>query len=336
MKAAFIRTGLSIWSGDIVFFGGSLFGYCPRHCVFDKKTGEYKSIDLKPLAPFKEEYYDIARPNYKEREFSKLAEYDGIAVNVRQLDANLFTINLLKVAERKLYVANFALTTNAITSQDKFLQKVELSSERLLLIMGDSKQRQLGSISITGVALASFMKPQFETNPDTWYKDDLPMLDALKNPPQTDDLKPGLNCDIYRGAWSVMPDIAKLPLHSSIETKSFATTKSDWPENVIFSFEGYRKIDKEGQYDFMTMQPGGFAMHMDEDPIVFKPAVQWIASKYLFYSAILKPGLHKVRLELFTEEPWKQLEAHIKGPDDNNFKSVEGMVFHIQQGKRLE
>ena len=322
---------LPIWGGDLVFRGrrGYVFS------VFDTKTGKLQDSSLGVLeAP--SEYYDQATLDYKESDsFTMFAEYAGRALKMTQLDSNIFIMKILKLDDRKLYVTKFSLDRTAFDAKDRFLRGMELSSDRIFITLGNSKLEAQTSACVLGLGLSQFLKPEAET---AAKKENAPRaaktLEAAM-PLSADPMEPGLLCNLYKGAWRTLPDMSFMTATSSQKAKAFESPGLDWIEGAAFSFHGYFKAETEGEYKFLlSRSPAAFALHVDEEPACFKPCPVRHGSGFVFFNAILKPGYHKIRLDLMTDTPRKPMIVTVGLPGkDGNYRSVEGLVFQKPDGK---
>lgn len=316
--------------GDIVLQKNAL---AERYHVFDRNDGKVTEVDLTGIriAP---NHADMATPDHKNPETStRLTAYDGKAARVTQLDKDLFNIGILDLKSGKLFKTKFKLETRNVDPASRFIRDITLSGKRLYLILADSdyyyhngvhpSMGELTSACTLAIDLDLFMKPQFEAagrKDETTASSSSPEI-FIASTQEPADLKPGLMCDFYKGAWSRFPDTSSMkPTMSKVEP-SFKTPGLDWCDEAAFKFTGYIKIEKEGKYQFKTDTPfASCFLHID-------------GIRLNCHTLILKPGYHKIRLDLMTDTPGKAMSASIKTPGEKDWRSFEGMVFHSQNAK---
>jgi DUF1680 family protein len=93
------------------------------------------------------------------------------------------------------------------------------------------------------------------------------------------DLQPGLDYEYYHGAWTKLPDFAKLKVVQRGVVDGFDISKRKQDNEFGFVFSGYLKIPTDGDYYFATKSDDGSAMTLAGTEILRHDGIHALTSK---------------------------------------------------------
>jgi len=129
--------------------------------------------------------------------------------------------------------------------------------------------------------------------------------------------KPGLNANIYYGAFTGLPDFEKFKPAKSALTETVTSRLTDSVRNFALTFDGYVRIPEDGVYGIYLNSDDGSKLVLNDNEVIVNDAVLPRAVEKFEYLALGK-GFHKLHVEYFqttgrrptlrlsVEEPYKQ------------------------------
>jgi hypothetical protein len=124
----------------------------------------------------------------------------------------------------------------------------------------------------------------------------------------------GLNYKYYEGKWEKIPDFVNLKHVRS--GKTFEINLSEIkPKEDYFGvlFEGFIKIEKEGEYTFFIKSDDGSKLFLDNKELVNNDGIHGDTEKSSKIS--LKKGYHPVKIEFFEYTGDQSIQVSYKGPN---------------------
>ncbi len=116
----------------------------------------------------------------------------------------------------------------------------------------------------------------------------------------------------YEGSWNDVPDFSKLTPKATGGTSRIDETLKQRDERFGLRFEGFLRIDREGDYTFTLHSDDGSRLAIDGRTVVDNGGVHAPQTKR--GRAKLTPGWHEVVVEFFEQGGGEELTAHYEGP----------------------
>lgn len=126
----------------------------------------------------------------------------------------------------------------------------------------------------------------------------------------------GLNYSYYKidpkKSWSKLPDFRTLKADKTGKISNFDLSPRTQNDYFAFSFDGFIKVDKEGDYFFYTYSDEGTKLYINDKLVVNNDGLH--SSKVKYGRVKLGPGNHKIRVEYFENTAGERLYVSYKGP----------------------
>jgi cytochrome c2 len=116
----------------------------------------------------------------------------------------------------------------------------------------------------------------------------------------------------YEGSWNDVPDFSQLTPKATGGTSRIDETLKRRDERFGLRFEGFLRIDREGDYTFTLHSDDGSRLSIDGRVVVNHGGVHAPASKS--GRAKLTPGWHAVVVDYFEQGGGEELSVHYEGP----------------------
>jgi hypothetical protein len=124
------------------------------------------------------------------------------------------------------------------------------------------------------------------------------------------DLQPGLDYKYYHGAWTKLPDFAKLKVVQGGVVDGFDISKRKQDNEFGFVFSGYLKIPTDGDYYFATKSDDGSAMTLAGTEILRHDGIHALTSKSTGPLS-LESGFYSLEFTFFEGGGGEGLEVQI-------------------------
>lgn len=126
-------------------------------------------------------------------------------------------------------------------------------------------------------------------------------------------LEPGIKFDYYEGDWNVLPDFNSLTKLDSGITSLVELDNGEQDDYYGFVFNGYVKIETDGEYTFYTKSDDGTKLYIDGVLIVTNDGTHGAIEEQ--GSICLQPGFHEIKVEYFDKVGTNDvLQASYEGP----------------------
>ncbi|OGV55710.1 MAG: hypothetical protein A2017_03250 [Lentisphaerae bacterium GWF2_44_16] len=313
-------------SSDFGFSGNIQFQFREGYFVFDMKNGSLKKVNSAPLGDFtNNEEQDPAYNNY--RLFVITTDNGEKLFRITQLDENFFEIKALGMGDGKLSGLKFTVDPKFLSKDCKFLRGFAVSDKLAYILLGTSQSGIVSDASILALDLNSFLKPMMSVETKKKKAETrLTVFEPLSKVPE--NLKPGVVFNFYKGVWPMhLPNLLLMTPTATEVLGNMKVPALDWSEHASFMFKGYFKAEKEGKYPFHISGRSSCVVHIDENPPKFIPRTYGRAPRVV-EEMILKPGLHSIRVDIWTDTPEEKLEVTVKVPGEEKYKPVDGLVFY--------
>jgi hypothetical protein len=111
------------------------------------------------------------------------------------------------------------------------------------------------------------------------------------------NIAPGLQCKVYKGTWTKLPDFNTLTPFKEDVVSEIKIPDGIVGNNFGLEFNGYIKIDKEGMYNFMLTSDDGSKLLIDDNEIIDNDGCHAMIEQQ--GSALLSKGYHLFKLLFF-------------------------------------
>ncbi len=135
------------------------------------------------------------------------------------------------------------------------------------------------------------------------------LLQGLKVDPLA---KGTTNYTYYEGNWQKLPDFDKLKPKASGTGPAFALSAAKRDHNYALKFDGYFKLDREGDYRFTISSDDGSRLFVDDKQIVDNDGEH--PPKAVSGGTKLAKGTHKLTVLFFQAGGGAELDVQIEGP----------------------
>jgi mono/diheme cytochrome c family protein len=127
----------------------------------------------------------------------------------------------------------------------------------------------------------------------------------------------------YEGSWNSLPDFSKLTAKTTGHTTRIDETLKQRGDQFALRFEGFLRIDREGDYTFHLTSDDGSRLLVDDKLVVNNDNVH--ATTHKGGKARLAAGLHAVVVEYFEQGGEERLIAEYEGPGVRRQKLADAM-----------
>src|SRR5262249_32591630 len=131
------------------------------------------------------------------------------------------------------------------------------------------------------------------------------------------------------GSWDKLPDFKKLTPNIKGEASGFDLTLAGRGNDYALLFEGYLKIQSEGEYRFWLNSDDGSRLWIDGKLVVDNDGVH--APKLATGKTKLTKGMHQLQVGFFQAAGGGELQVEMQGPKSGK-QSVAAHVFLTPQG----
>lgn len=118
--------------------------------------------------------------------------------------------------------------------------------------------------------------------------------------------------EYYEGAWKSLPNFAKLNPKATGQAADFEISVARRVNNCALKFDGYLKIETEGNYTFHLTSDDGSKLWIADKVVVNNDGVHPPAHKEATIK--LAKGMHKLTLAVFNAGGGFELSAEVEGP----------------------
>ncbi len=291
---------------------------------FDPQDSSFKKLDVQFFA-IDHIVANTPNPGYRDsRHCIRLADNGAKIFSLRQADVKSFEIRSLNIFDEKKDARAFNLPESLLPAELKFLLGFSVSEEFFYILMGNAAFGNVESSCLLKFPLASLAQASQLTASPSKANSVYKTFEAQANVPP--GLKPGLRCKSFKGAWRDLPDLSSAPPAATQIVAGMTPPKVDWSEGAAFSLEGYLKIEKEGLYSFYTKVRSGGMLVLGKNWRLERRNIP--DNGILLFKGVLKPGWHSLRLCLFTDEPGRQPQVFVQGPDFEKPGLTDSIVFY--------
>jgi cytochrome c2 len=133
--------------------------------------------------------------------------------------------------------------------------------------------------------------------------------------------KGGTSYAYYEGSWEKLPDFDKLKPKASGTSAAFDLGVARRTNDYGIKFEGFFKIDQEGDYRFTLHSDDGSKLYVDGKQVVDNDGVH--APKDAGGHTKLTKGVHKVTVGFFQVGGGAELEVRLNGPGVGDLNLAE-------------
>lgn len=139
----------------------------------------------------------------------------------------------------------------------------------------------------------------------------------------------GVNYSVYKGEWEVLPDFGKLKADlTGITDKKFTLDTIPYKEDYGILFEGFLKIEEEGNYVFVLSSDDGSKLYLGDKLLLDNDGLH-AADETKTFNIPLKKGYYPVRLEFFQGRGGQALNFSYVKPGSNRPEPVpQEFLFH--------
>ncbi len=123
---------------------------------------------------------------------------------------------------------------------------------------------------------------------------------------------PNLRYAYYEGNWQNLPDLAKLKPAATGTASGFDLSLARRTNDVAMKFEGFVKLDREGEYRFYLSSDDGSKLWIDDRLVVANDGIHPRTTQT--GTAKLQAGTHKLVVGVFNSGGEFELEVEIEGP----------------------
>lgn len=134
----------------------------------------------------------------------------------------------------------------------------------------------------------------------------------------------------YEGSWDKLPDFDKLKAKTSGKANGFDLSVAQRNDNMAIRFEGYLRIDRDGQYNFHLTSDDGSKLFIADQLLIDNDGIHPPSTKV--GRAFLKQGVHKFVAAVFNGGGGVELNVDIQGSGLSR-QSVVPMLFPTPDGK---
>ncbi len=156
---------------------------------------------------------------------------------------------------------------------------------------------------------------KFERNGETYKTFVTPQTTSdLREPEGVEgELKPGLNCAVYKGRWGKLPDFASLEPEGRMVVRKVGLRAAPSKDKFGLTFKGYIRIPRDGRWTFYTRSDDGSKLWIGNQLVVDN---NYMHSATIEQSGIilLKKGWHPLKIHYFELVGKESLSMLIAGP----------------------
>ncbi|MDX2414803.1 MAG: PA14 domain-containing protein [Bacteroidales bacterium] len=148
----------------------------------------------------------------------------------------------------------------------------------------------------------------------------------LQDGQDAEETTKGLNCSIYEGKWTELPDFKLEEAISTNISLTVSTKAGDNNDNMGLVFEGYLKIEEDGIYGLWLNSDDGSRLYLNDEHVIENDGVHGMreVSNYM----ALANGYHKIRIEYFQGTGGLGLEFLITDPSGDKKVIAAKSLFH--------
>jgi alpha-N-arabinofuranosidase len=140
------------------------------------------------------------------------------------------------------------------------------------------------------------------------------------------DVKPGLICNSFDGAWTRIPDFSILtPVSSGIE-KNFVFPNGVHESNFGLEYQGFFEAKNDGLYDFYLTSDDGAKLVIDEEDVIVHDGLHGMTERQ--GTVFIGKGLHKLSLAFFQGTGGSGLKVQFKAPGGVKQDIPDEMLWH--------
>ena len=121
-----------------------------------------------------------------------------------------------------------------------------------------------------------------------------------------------MNYAYYEGAWANLPDFSKLKAKATGQAANFDVGVARRVNDCALKFDGFVKIEKEGNYTFHTTSDDGSKLWIEDKLVVNNDGVHPPQTKS--GNVKLAKGMHKLTVGVFNGGGGFELSVEIEGP----------------------
>jgi len=140
-------------------------------------------------------------------------------------------------------------------------------------------------------------------------------------------LKPGLQCTVYKGRWTTLPDFASLEPKSKQVVRTVGLEAAPSGDKFGLTFEGYVRIPSDGRWVFYTRSDDGSKLWIGDQLVVGN---DYMHSTTLEQSGaiLLKKGWHPLKVQYFELVGKEGLSMLFAGPGTRKREVPAGALGH--------
>jgi cytochrome c2 len=143
-------------------------------------------------------------------------------------------------------------------------------------------------------------------------------------------LAPNMTYAYYEGNWDNLPDFDKLKPVATGKASDFDLTVARRMNDMALRFEGYLRIDKDGEYRFYLTSDDGSKLWIDDKVVVANDGIH--PPSTASGKATLSKGLHKLVAAVFNAGGGVELGIDIQGAGTQR-QPVSPIVFLTKDGE---
>jgi alpha-L-fucosidase len=128
---------------------------------------------------------------------------------------------------------------------------------------------------------------------------------------------PGLNCSVYEGEWSNLPDFNSLRPTSSGVSKGIDISSKKGTNKYGFVFDGFIQVPRDGVYNFYISSDDGSELFIDGNGLIDNDGLHGMVEKN--QQTALAKGFHSIKILFFQKSGGDDLQVAWEGP---GFKKI--------------
>ena len=141
----------------------------------------------------------------------------------------------------------------------------------------------------------------------------------------------GLTYEIYKGAFTHLPDFSSLKPVAGGRAYQIALSGLDVPKyNFAVGFSGFIEITQPGKYTFSTSSNDGSRLYIDNQLVVDNDGEHGVVENK--GALFLQPGKHPITISYFQSGGSQAFDVYYKGPGIEKQHIPASMLF-LQKGK---
>jgi mono/diheme cytochrome c family protein len=146
-------------------------------------------------------------------------------------------------------------------------------------------------------------------------------------------LAANLTFSYYEGSWDRLPDFGKVTPLAMGKADGFDVGVARRPNNMALRFEGFLRIDREGEYTFHLTSDDGSKLFLDRKLAVDNDGIH--SPRTASGAVKLTRGMHKLTAGVFNAGGGVELNVDIEGPGLGR-QSATPLIFLTPQGNPKE